>query len=141
MANQSLPPMDDDVREAHRRDHVERPAGIKGGFRFSLTTGQWWWSPGMYRLHGYPPVQWRSVRPSGRLLLAHRHPADRPAFAQAWCHLLDEGGVIAVRYRIIGVDGLVRPVFAMAYFDRVGTGAGGQSREVTGVMQSDDSPE
>jgi hypothetical protein len=95
----------------------------------------------MYRLHGYPPVQWRSVRPSGRLLLAHRHPADRPAFAQAWCHLLDEGGVIAVRYRIIGVDRLVRPVFAMAYFDRVGTGAGGQSREVTGVMQSDDSPE
>ena len=75
MANQSLPPMDDDVREAHSHDHVERPAGIKGGFRLCLTNGQWWWSPGMYRLHGYPPDRWRSVRPSGRLLLAHSDAA------------------------------------------------------------------
>jgi PAS domain-containing protein len=141
MANQALPPLDDDVRAAHSRDHVEPPAGIKGGFRFSLVTGQWWWSPGMYRLHGYLPDRWLSVRPSGRLLLAHRHPDDRQAFAQAWSHLLDTGGVIAVRYRIIGLDGLVRPVFAMAYLECSGGEVNRPAREVTGVMQSDGPPE
>ena len=137
MANQPRPPLDDQIRAAHCREHVERPAGVKGGFRLSLSTGQWWWSPGMYRLHGYLPNQWSSVRPSGRLLLTHRHPDDRTAFAQAWSHLLTDGGMIAVRYRIVGVDGLVRPVFAMAYLDIPDRGACGQQREVTGVMQSD----
>ena len=40
MAQQSLPPLDSSVdravRAAHGREHVERPAGIKGGFK---TTG------------------------------------------------------------------------------------------------------
>ena len=132
MAN-PLPPTDEDQRRAHSREHVERPAGVKGGFRFSMTTGQWWWSPGVFRLHGYDPEQSRSVRPDGRLLLAHRHPDDRRTFVQAWRHLLSDGGVVAVRYRIVGVDGRVRPVFAMAYLDR----EVGRPREVTGVIQSD----
>ncbi|HEY5878436.1 MAG TPA: PAS domain-containing protein [Nakamurella sp.] len=133
MVNQSLPPLDDEVRAAHGREHVERPAGIKGGFRLSLTSGQWWWSPGVYRLHGYRQGQWAAVRPDGRMLLIHRHPDDRAAFAQAWRHLLADGGMIALRYRIMGVDGLIRPVFAMAYLD----GPDGRPREVTGVLQSD----
>jgi hypothetical protein len=140
MANQSRSPLDDQLRAAHSREHVERPAGVKGGFRLSLTTGQWWWSPGMYRLHGYLPNQWASVRPSGRLLLIHRHPDDRSAFAQAWSHLLNDGGMIAVRYRIVGFDRLVRPVFAMAYVDAPARGTGAHQREVTGVMQSDGDP-
>lgn len=142
MAGQCLPPTgdprQDDLRAAHRTEHVERPAGVKGGFRLCLPTGQWWWSPGMFRLHGYPPHQWRSLRPSTRLLLTHRHPADRSAFAQAWTHLLQTGGVMAVRYRIVGVDGVIRPVFAMAYFDRPAGAAGRAAGEITGVMQSDE---
>lgn len=143
MAGQFLPPMHDprheDLREGHRAEHVERPAGVKGGFRLCLPTGQWWWSTGMYRLHGYRPQQWPSVRPSARLLLTHRHPADRSAFAQAWTHLLETGGVMAVRYRIVGVDGVIRPVFAMAYFDAPAGAAGRPTGEITGVMQSEES--
>ena len=137
MAQQSLPPLDSSVdravRAAHGREHVERPAGIKGGFRLSLTTGQWWWSPGMFELHGYHGAQVLSVRPTSRLLLTHRHPADREPFARAWQHLLSDGGVVAFRYRIVGDDDRVRPVFAMAYLDS----ASGRGGEVTGVMQSD----
>lgn len=45
---------------------------------------------------------------------------------------------MAVRYRIVGVDGVVRPVFAMAYFDRPAGAAGRAGGEITGVMQSDE---
>lgn len=134
MANHSLPPLDKDLQLAHSLEHVERPAGVKGGFRLSLTTGNWWWSAGMFQLHGYTPTQWRTVRPCGRLMLAHRHPDDRAAFAQAWRHLLSDGGVVAFRYRIVGIDGRIRPVFAMAYLDEI---AGSGPRFVTGVIQSD----
>ncbi len=132
MAN-PLPPTDEDLHKAHCQEHVERPAGIKGGFRLSMITGQWWWSSGVFRLHGYGPEQSRAIRPNGRLLLAHRHPQDRHAFVQAWRHLLSDGGVVALRYRIVGADGCIRPVFAMAYLDV----EGGRPREVTGVLQSD----
>lgn len=135
MVSQTPPPVDDDLLTAiHVREHTERPAGIKGGFRLSLVSGQWWWSPGVLELHGFGPVGPLPPPPSTRLLLARRHPADRPVFIQAWRHLLADGGVVAVRYRIIGVDGRVRPVFVMAYLDEI---AGRGPRFVTGVMQSD----
>jgi hypothetical protein len=139
MPNHAPPPVDDEVLTAiHVREHTERPAGVKGGFRLSLASGKWWWSPGMFQLHGYRTGQLPSVRPTSRLLLAHRHPADRHAFAQAWRHLLADGGVVAVRYRIVGVDDRVRPVFAMASLRRSdGPADGRQPPIVTGVMQSD----
>src|SRR6478609_965134 len=88
MAQQhTVQPRDLPLQPDHRYEHVEAPAGIKGGFRFSLTDGAWWWSPGMYALHGYRQAQMRSVAPSTRLILSHRHPADRQAMAAAWAHL------------------------------------------------------
>lgn len=135
MVNQTPPPVDDDLLTAiHIREHTEPPAGIKGGFRLSMVSGQWWWSPGVFELHGFGPLGRGTAEPSTRLLLTRRHPADRSAFRQAWRHLLTEGGVVAIRYRIVGVDHRVRPVFVMAYLDEI-TGRG--PRFVTGVMQSD----
>ena len=136
MVSQTRPTVDDDRLTAiHVREHTERPAGVKGGFRLSLVSGQWWWSPGVFELHGMRPGDELAARPSTRLLLARRHPADRGAFTQAWRHLIADGGVIAVRYRIVGVDGRVRPVFVMAYLDEI---AGCGPRFVTGMMQSED---
>jgi hypothetical protein len=136
MARQSPPPVDDDPLTAiHAREHIERPAGIKGGFRLSIASGQWWWSPGVFELHGFGPLGPGAARPSTRLLLTRRHPGDRRAFAGAWRHLLTDGGVVALRYRIVGVDGRVRPVFVMAYLDEI---AGHGPRFVTGMMQSED---
>lgn len=116
----------------HRYEHVEAPAGIKGGFRFSLIDGTWWWSPGMYELHGYRPSQLRDVRPSTRLLVTHRHPQDRRAMAAAWAHLITDGSLAAFHYRIVGADGVVRPVFAMASTD---FNRGHAPTMVTGVLQ------
>ncbi len=116
----------------HRYEHVEAPAGIKGGFRFSLTDGAWWWSPGMYALHGYRQTQMRSIQPSTRLILSHRHPADRRAMAAAWAHLLADGKLAAFHYRIVGADGVVRPVFALASTD---FNRGHDPTLVTGVLQ------
>ena len=132
MANRSLPPLDDELRLAHSREHVERPAGIRGGFRLSLESGRWWWSPGMYELLGYRSGH--TPAPSTQLLLGHRHPLDRAMFERAWRHLVADGGVVAIRYRIIGVDDRVRPVFAMAYRDDTPEG---RPLAVSGVIQSD----
>jgi PAS domain-containing protein len=120
------------VQADHRYEHVEAPAGIKGGFRFSLTDGAWWWSPGMYALHGYQPTQLQQVRPSTRLILLHRHPADRQAMAAAWAHLTADGSLAAFHYRILGADGVTRPVFALASTD---FNRGHEPTLVTGVLQ------
>src|SRR6478752_5428859 len=121
------------LQSDHRYEHVEAPAGIKGGFRFSLTDGAWWWSPGMFALHGYRQTQMRSVQPSTRLILSHRHPADRRAMAAAWAHLLADGKLVAFHYRIVGADGVVRPVFALASTD---FNRGHDPTLVTGVLSS-----
>jgi hypothetical protein len=120
------------AQHPRRSEHAEPSAEVKGGFRVSLSDGAWWWSPGMYTLHGYQPPQSSTTVPTTRLLLAHRHPADRPVVAGAWSHLLADGGLVAFHYRIVGFDGVVRPVFAMASTDYY---AGRAPTIVTGVIQ------
>lgn len=107
---------------------------VKGAFRVTLASGAWWWSPGMYTLHGYRPNQARRVVPSTRLILAHLHPADRPAVNQAWAHLIADGELVALHFRIVGDDGVVRPVFALA---ATGFAAGDTPSVVTGVLEYD----
>jgi hypothetical protein len=117
----------------HRREErVPDAAGIKGGFRITLSDGSWWWSPGMYVLHGLRAAQMRRIVPSTRFVLTHRHPADRAAMIEAWTQLITDGPLVAFRYRIVGVDGVVRPVYAMASIDH---GADGSPTVVTGVLQ------
>ena len=133
MANRRVALMADRQRRFdHRYEHVEAPAGIKGGFRFSLIDGTWWWSPGMYELHGYRPEDATVVRPSTRVLVTHRHPDDRRAMAVAWAHLIADGSLAAFHYRIVGADGEIRPVFAMASTD---FNRGHAPTMVTGVLQ------
>lgn len=130
------------VRErSARRDSTERFAeesspsnggGIKGGFRITLRDGDWWWSPGMFTLHGYRPDQIRHIRPTTRLVLAHRHPDDREAMAAAWSHLIADGSLMALHYRILGADGVTRAVFALASTDHRDDR---RPTVVTGVLQ------
>jgi hypothetical protein len=107
---------------------------VKGAFRVTLADDSWWWSPGMYMLHGYRPGQVPQVIPSTRLMLAHLHPADRRSMNAAWAHLIADGELVALRFRIVGADGVVRPVFALA-------STGFAEREapsvVTGVLELD----
>jgi len=120
------------AQRRHRNHRVEEAVTIKGGFRFDRTDGSWWWSPGMFLLHGYDPDRLHGVVPSMRLLLAHRHPADRQALADAWAHLVGDGRLVAFRHRVVGADGVIRPVFTVA-----STGHGRDACAVTGVMQLD----
>jgi len=120
------------IPAGRRNEHVEKPAGIKGGFRITLASNSWWWSPGMYTLHGYRPDQLPEIVPTTRLVLAHRHSADQQAMAAAWSHLIADGKLVAFHYRIVGADGVIRPVFAMASTD---FHPGHAPTVVTGVMQ------
>lgn len=117
----------------HRRnEQVEEPTEVKGGFRVALNTGLWWWSPGMFTLHGYRGRHAITTVPTTKLVIGHRHPDDRRAMADAWAHLVAEGGLVAFHYRIIGADGVIRPVFAMA---STCNHTGRAPTVVTGVMQ------
>jgi PAS domain-containing protein len=111
---------------------IENPTGVKGGFRITLADGTWWWSPGMFTLHGYRPDEMPRVRPSTRLVLAHRHPDDRKAMANAWAHLIADGRLVALHYRVLGADGITRAVFALASTDHHRKG---RPTAVTGVLQ------
>ncbi len=46
-----------------------------GDFRVDLVTGRWWWSEQTYRMHGFEPGE---VVPTTAMVLAHKHPQDRP---------------------------------------------------------------
>jgi hypothetical protein len=122
------------VRSGQRstRRPVDEPVGLKGGFRIDLSDGTWWWSPGMFTLHGYRPDQMALTTPTTRLVLAHRHPADREAMADAWAHLIADGHLVALHYRVIGADGVTRAVFALASTDHTD---GRPPTAVTGVLQ------
>jgi hypothetical protein len=104
-----------------RAPQVPGPAAIaglvKGGFRYTLTDGRWWWSSGMYMLLGIDTKQLCDYPPSTRLLLAHLLPADRRSVAQAWTHLRTGRGPVAFGTRIVGLDAVVRPVFVTASAD------------------------
>lgn len=119
--------------EQHRNtEHIEPRATLKGGFRVTLSDMSWWWSPGMFTLLGYRPEQAAQIVPTTSLVLAHRHRDDRRSVESAWAQLVTGDGVAAVHYRIVGADGITRPVFAMAstQYDDEHTPV-----QITGVLQ------
>lgn len=115
---QSTAAHDGSMRELPLPGPVGAPGGITGGFQFTVVDGSWWWSPGMYMLLGIDQRQISENPPSTRLLFRHLHPADRRPVTRAWVHLRDRGGPVAVSFRIIGSDDLVRRVFVNASTDR-----------------------
>ena len=49
---------------------------LVGWFRWDLLTDQWEWSEGMYQIHRMDPGE---IKPTREVLLAHKHPDDRPS--------------------------------------------------------------
>ncbi|MFI6043611.1 PAS and ANTAR domain-containing protein [Nocardia sp. NPDC051321] len=73
-----------------------------GAFRFWFADERWEWSDEVARMHGYVP---ESVRPTTKLLLSHKHPADRAMVADTLARSVENGAPFSSRHRIIDTQG------------------------------------
>ncbi|WP_406829908.1 PAS and ANTAR domain-containing protein [Pedococcus sp. KACC 23699] len=79
-------------------------------FRYDVRSGDWWWSPGMFELHGLTDGE---VAPSTDLLMSHKHPDDLAATEQTLRRVLATGEPFCCRHRVIDAGGEVREVLSV----------------------------
>jgi len=97
---------------AARANTAENTPPGTGQWRHDLATGAWWWSPETYRIHGFEP---REVVPTTGLVLAHKHPEDREAFAQLLAAARATGAPFHSLHRIMDARWRERVVELMGY--------------------------
>lgn len=95
-----------------------------GRFRYDVATGSWWWSDGVYEMHGFSRGE---VAPSTELLLAHQHPEDRDAAAGLVTAAVAGGPPFCSRHRIIDTRQRVHTVVT------IGEGIGDPTGEIIEV--------
>jgi hypothetical protein len=78
-----------------------------GWFRFYFGDQRWEWSEQVQRLHGYQPG---TVTPTTELVLAHKHPDDRPQVAETIDEMLHTRRAFSTRHRILDTSGAVHDV-------------------------------
>ncbi|GAA2733546.1 PAS and ANTAR domain-containing protein [Pedococcus aerophilus] len=79
-------------------------------FRYDVRSGDWWWSPGMFDLHGLTEGD---VEPSTELLMSHKHPEDLAATEQTLRSVLASGEPFCCRHRVVDTHGRVREVLSV----------------------------
>ena len=79
-------------------------------FRYDVATGDWWWSPGMFELHGLVDGE---MQPTTGLLMAHKHPGDLTATQSTLRHVLATGEPFCCRHRVVDAHGRVREVLSV----------------------------
>jgi len=79
-------------------------------FRFDVVTGSWWWSPGMFALHGFEAGD---VEPSTDLLMAHKHPEDLLSTEDTLRGVLATGEPFCCRHRVVDAHGRIREVLSV----------------------------
>jgi hypothetical protein len=91
--------------------------GLAGGttepvarFRYDLVSGRWWWSEGMYALHGFARGE---VIPSTELMLAHKHPDDRTRTEHTLHAVMETGEPFCCRHRVLDAGGTVHTVLSL----------------------------
>lgn len=99
-----------------------------GRLRYDLRADQWWWSPGLFDLHGVAPG---SVEPGAALLLRGIHPDDRAQVRQALGGACAAGTPFAVRHRICRMDGTVRTAVLVGDLE---TGPDGAATALNGLV-------
>jgi hypothetical protein len=112
------------VRMLERLDTYSFALGVgeecpAGNFVLDLATGRFEWSEGLYRIHGYSPGE---VVPTLDLLMAHKHPEDRPAIRNLIASLRSNGGQGALFHRLFDSHGVEHRVFTAAEGIRDGSG-------------------
>jgi hypothetical protein len=78
-----------------------------GRFSFDVATDTWWWSPSLYRIHGFDPGE---IVPTTALMTAHQHPDDRAATAELITAAITAGQPFCSRHRILDADRRVHTV-------------------------------
>jgi hypothetical protein len=111
-------PTRDELRPAAADPPPRRPPAT-AQYRWDLPD-DWWWSPEMYELHGYPEPA--AVTPSRKVLINHAAPGDRAAVEAVLTAAVNTGLPFAQEYRIDGADGSDRRVVLFAAPERDETG-------------------
>jgi fructose-specific component phosphotransferase system IIB-like protein len=78
-----------------------------GWFRFYFADERWEWSEQVQVMHGYEPG---AVSPTTELVLAHKHPEDRPQIAAAIEEMLATHEAFSTRHRIVDTGGDIHQV-------------------------------
>jgi len=82
-----------------------------GAFRFWFVGQRWEWSDEVARMHGYEPG---TVEPTTKLLLAHKHPDDRPHVQELLDYALQSEGSFSSRHRFVDTAGNVHDAIVLA---------------------------
>lgn len=82
------------------------PAQV-GRFRFSEPTGRWWWSDGMFEIHG---MESGDVVPTLDVMARHVHPDDRDRVIEVLQQHAGRGEPFGCQYRLLQLSGTERTV-------------------------------
>lgn len=85
----------------------QAPVGL---FAYDIADDRWWWSDGMFAIHGFDPGE---VVPSTAVLMSHKHPDDAAQAQATLDGVLADGEVFSCRHRIIDARGMVRQVVSV----------------------------
>ena len=90
-----------------------------GTFRYDVDHDTWWWSPGVYPIHGFQPGQ---IVPSTALMASHQHPDDRAGAARLLAAAVRAGQPFCSRHRIVDARRRVRTVVTLGEAQQDGDG-------------------
>jgi hypothetical protein len=89
-------------------------AALVGRFSHRPDADEWWWSDGMYRIHGFGP---RDVVPTTALVMSHVHPDDRPAAEESRKAALERDEPFSFVHRITTAAGCERVVVTAGHVE------------------------
>jgi PAS domain S-box-containing protein len=89
-------------------------AALVGRFAHRPDADEWWWSEGMYRIHGFEPGE---IVPSSALVRSHVHPDDRAAAEESRREALERGEPFSFVHRITTAAGRDRVVVAAGHLE------------------------
>ena len=88
---------------------------VVGRYRYDLATQVWWWSNETFRIHGFEPGE---VVPTTALVLAHKHPEDRPRVSQILLNAAITGEPFSSVHRIVDSQGVQRTLAVVGRGER-----------------------
>jgi hypothetical protein len=108
---------------------VSRDEGsCEARFEWDLPVDRWWWSEGMYALHGWAP---RSALPTLELLLSRQHPLDRARTREAFTRACEDGRSFVFEHRVITPDKGLRTMILSV---TTPVGHGSRSHVIAGTL-------